>query len=845
MITNKYKLLSYNLTLVVIVIFAFNASTQEKLQRKEVEEPINSNLNNDYWKNFGKTQANNSKIDAIFSSPVAIALMKIPDYPFDTITISHQIRPTTTYKVEPIEKFFRVPAPDNLILFLRVLNNELSFREVVTAGPSAIKKIKFFEETVVEIADGFIKGNETLNSGQLSLTFDLISRLEVTEAFLEKCIRFHDSALATDKRYGSGWDGMRKIITSKLLAVRIAKIKACNENKKWDEGLLEISKLTTQNLDKETIEGISELLVEIADESNKSGTNQSKIRDLLRAFLFMESKVYTEKSAKPLSIVLKKKANALYLQAEKSQEKLPVSQLTDLLLRSLELQPDYIKAIELLDKISPRKEMFRIGLTNLPENSYSAICPLDAEIHAADLVYESLYRLETGTDQDSKVVPELASSRISFKQNIFKINLRQSIFWSDGKPLNPIDIFTSVKKNKNLKWIDSIDGFFSDWNTNEANLLSVTSKSSNLDPYAFFQFKIHQESNSDIGSGPFRFSHKGTELGKNYISYKAQPFYRFRKENSGKPFIQEVRFNKTTNPLDELLSGKIDFASELNLQDIAKLKEQGGNSPFLTAQTGVTFPNKRVYFLAINTADPKFDQPEVRKAIAHAINRSKILSDIWIGSGKAIAHNPLNTIFPKDYNFQQEKDKNPENWSIASSAIYLNQAFEIKNKKMIEPIVLKFPAGDPYTLQAINQIAVQIKVTLGINIITEPINAASYLKDVILNKKYELAYAWHDFEDENCSLYPLLFNYHPWHSNESKNMRLLLETSKQTMLAQTIPEMIDSRNNMITLFEQELPMIPLWQLDRFWAWRKDLNPTFSDGLHLFQNLSSWKKGGSN
>jgi hypothetical protein len=50
---------------------------------------------------------------------------------------------------------------------------------------------------------------------------------------------------------------------------------------------------------------------------------------------------------------------------------------------------------------------------------------------------------------------------------------------------------------------------------------------------------------------------------------------------------------------------------------------------------------------------------------------------------------------------------------------------------------------------------------------------------------------------------------------------------------------------MISLFEQELPLIPLWQLDRYWAWRKELNPNFTDSLHLFQNASFWKKESNN
>jgi ABC-type oligopeptide transport system substrate-binding subunit len=94
----------------------------------------------------------------------------------------------------------------------------------------------------------------------------------------------------------------------------------------------------------------------------------------------------------------------------------------------------------------------------------------------------------------------------------------------------------------------------------------------------------------------------------------------------------------------------------------------------------------------------------------------------------------------------------------------------------------------------------------------------------------------------------LLFNYFRNHSAESQHnqkLQALLDTAKTTMLASTIPEMLASKKIMISLFEQELPLIPLWQLDRYWAWKKGLQLNITDSLHLFQNASSWKKEPNN
>ena len=176
--------------------------------------------------------------------------------------------------------------------------------------------------------------------------------------------------------------------------------------------------------------------------------------------------------------------------------------------------------------------------------------------------------------------------------------------------------------------------------------------------------------------------------------------------------------------------------------------------------------------------------------------------------------------------------------------ILQNQASESSPKPLALPLTLKFPSADAKIELAINLLASQIKSTLKIEVTPEPIEPNLYFKKIIEDRDYDLAYAWHDFSDENCSLYPLLFNYlHPHIEETLQNQKLqvLLDTAKTTMLASTIPEMLASKKNMISLFEQELPLIPLWQLDRYWAWRKELKPTFTDSLHLFQNVSTWKK----
>ena len=848
MIKNQFllgqKLLAF---MILSSLFSLTTLSQEKKLTKEIEETDNITINKDYWKTFESPNDKNKTKNIALSSPIATAFLKIPENPFDTITVTHPFRPITTYKVEPINKFFKLPASDEVILRLRVIDKNFSFKELVTTGPTAIKEIKFFEETLAETVQKFIEGRISLDTNEYSSSIEFFDRLLLAEEVLEKGLRLHDSAIATEKRTGEGWGNMRKILATKLLSIRINKIQVYTEKKDWDQALFEISKLSSGSPDKETLQKLSSYLVDVIDGSNQSGLITSKTKELLSVFLFLESKLYSSESDKPLLNLLRKKSDMFYMQAENSQGKIPPEKTNEFLLRALELQPDHIKARQLLEKISPQKETLKVGLPKRPEFNNEALLN-DSEIHAADLLYESLFRKETNVDGNSRTIQVLASSKITPTRNGVTFNLVPSSFWSNGKPVTAPEIQASMKKNKSLSWLHSDENILLNWNNNDTNSFEVKFKSGILDPFSLFDFKIIQENNTKYGSGPYRFSNKGTELGREHLVFKAQPFYSFRKENIGKPIIPEIRFYKSSDPVDDLITGKIDLAVDLNFQDITKIKKLNNNPPINFAQTGNQLPNKRVYFIAVNPNKGVLKSPEIRKAIAHSMLRSKVLADVWIGSEKGMAHQALESIFPKDYSFTNGLEKTESAWSQDLAKILQTQATENIPRQIMISISLKFPSGDTKTTQAIDLLASQIKSCLKIDVIPEPIDPSLYFKKIIEDRDYELAYAWHDYSDDNCSLYPLLFNYFRNHNAEfqhNQKLQSLLDTAKTTMLASTIPEMLASKKIMISLFEQELPLIPLWQLDRYWAWRRDLQLNFTDSLHLFQNASSWKKEPTN
>ena len=76
----------------------------------------------------------------------------------------------------------------------------------------------------------------------------------------------------------------------------------------------------------------------------------------------------------------------------------------------------------------------------------------------------------------------------------------------------------------------------------------------------------------------------------------------------------------------------------------AQIKELKSREAGLTNVTVYTLPSRRVYFLAVNHRNDKLRNDNLRRAIAHAIDREKILDDSFRDNQKV--HKALNSPYP-------------------------------------------------------------------------------------------------------------------------------------------------------------------------------------------------------
>ncbi len=131
-----------------------------------------------------------------------------------------------------------------------------------------------------------------------------------------------------------------------------------------------------------------------------------------------------------------------------------------------------------------------------------------------------------------------------------------------------------------------------------------------------------------VGTGPFVFKRYQKD---SFIKYEAHDQYFM-----GRPQLDQVVFSITQDPsvrLQKLKTGECHLIAEPSPTDLPGIK----NNSQLRLVEG---PGLNVGYIAMNTEKKPFDNPLVRKAFNHALNRDAYIKTIYLGNAQK-AINPL------------------------------------------------------------------------------------------------------------------------------------------------------------------------------------------------------------
>ena len=390
----------------------------------------------------------------------------------------------------------------------------------------------------------------------------------------------------------------------------------------------------------------------------------------------------------------------------------------------------FVMVILSIAKTTAAEKSITIGMQLEPPN----LNPTGGAAAAIDeIVYANLFEGLTRFESDGSVVPSLAKSWTISSDNLTYIfNLNENITFHDGLPMTADDVKFSLDRARSEESTNAQKILFKDID-NIAVIDDLTIQVKLTRPNGSFisnmawgdaiivsEESISKAETAPIGTGPFKFSKwvKGdrVELVKNESYWGKQVSL----DKAVFKFISDP-----TAAFAAVMAGDIDafpvFPAPENLSQFEA-------DPRFTVIVGST---EGETILSTNNKKPPFDKLQMRKALAHAINRQEIIDGAMFGFGT-----PIGTHFAPH---------NPNYLDLTSQSEYNPKL----SKKLIKEsgynpdtiISLKLPPPS-YARRGGEIIASQLR-NVGLNVEISNLEWAQWLEQVFKGKDYNLTIVSH------------------------------------------------------------------------------------------------------
>lgn len=301
-------------------------------------------------------------------------------------------------------------------------------------------------------------------------------------------------------------------------------------------------------------------------------------------------------------------------------------------------------------------------------------------------VYDTLY----GFDPTGNLVPRMASAvKVSPDGRSYTFTLRPGIRFHNGDPLTGADVKYSlerildpaVKSTRRVFFAPVVESVKASGNTVTIDLKSPDGAF--LNKVAGFLFVVPERytkslpsheafASAPVGSGPFRV--KDFKIGQ-FLELERFDGY-WGKAIGENPGVRKIvlRFvPEAASRVSALLSGEVDLATVLPLQDTSRLKADTGLDIITNPNGGPL--HVRLYS---NVPTHPFAKREVRQALNHAVDTNAIIKGVLYGVGS-----PMGSFISKYYPYGHDATIKPYTYDPTRARELLRKAgypngFEVK-----------------------------------------------------------------------------------------------------------------------------------------------------------------------
>jgi peptide/nickel transport system substrate-binding protein len=290
---------------------------------------------------------------------------------------------------------------------------------------------------------------------------------------------------------------------------------------------------------------------------------------------------------------------------------------------------------------------------------------------ATPLVFDGL----VGLDANLKVVPVLAESwELSADGKVITFKLRNGVRWHDGKPFTSKDVaftYEVVKRSERpTVWKAYLAGVKTVGTPDDRTVVVVYDAPYGpaLSTWTIGIIPSHAygddaakaattDSASAIGTGPFKFGR--WEPGQRIVLERFNDYW------AGAPYLESVELRLNLSPpqqLEMLSKGELDF---VEISDVAMWSREVHARDFRKRFEVQDEVESRFRMIAWNEQRSVFENPKVRIAMSHALDRQRIVEDVLIGQAQLLSA----PFFPTMYGADPSIPPYPFDLSIASKLL--------------------------------------------------------------------------------------------------------------------------------------------------------------------------------
>jgi peptide/nickel transport system substrate-binding protein len=322
-----------------------------------------------------------------------------------------------------------------------------------------------------------------------------------------------------------------------------------------------------------------------------------------------------------------------------------------------------------------------------------SISNLDAQVTSTgdSLLYAwQLYDTLYGFDATGNVVPRMASAvKVSPDRLRYTFTLRRGIRFQNGDPLTPEDVRYSlerildpvVKSTRRVYFAPVVKGIETDGDT--VTIVLKQPDGAFLNKVAGFLFVVPRNyttklgtpeafAAAPIGSGPYRV--KEFKVGQ-YLELERFDGY-WGQAIGERPGVKRIVLKfvpEAASRVSALLSGEVDLAAVVPLQDVARLKADAGLDVAVNPNGGPL--HVRLYS---NVPEHPFAKRDVRQALSYAVDTDAIIKGVLYGNGA-----PMGSFISRYYPYGGDPDLKPYPYDPAKARELLKKAgypngFEVK-----------------------------------------------------------------------------------------------------------------------------------------------------------------------